>query len=334
MSIVVIRLLDNRGIFSSETRCFGSVEIRPEGSDTPREREALKRSSQEFQYVWQNNCMRIVTILDVADEREADMQAEELFEECLDALASSSGISKMALLPIGAYRSTSNASISHRAPRSSLPSTGFKIAYENFPQCEWAQYIIRSTTDLGKVLLRSYHWSRKAAWEANTQLRILFRWFAMEAIWMVKIDDNIVPRVRWALGFPNGAGLLSLTENFRERLQVHADYKPLSHLVHNRLEGVRDFRNKTVHSGFRQQDISREELSKFDLITALSCGRVQKLVQHGILYGLETPEDLVEYLPVLVENSPNYIRDVHGTVFYSLLHRAAHTRPVANREPS
>lgn len=321
MSIVVIRLLDNRGIFSAETRCFGSVEIRPDGSDTPAERDALERSSQEFQYVLQNQCMRIVTIVAVANQREADMQAQELFEECLDVLASSSGLSKMALLPIGAYRFTSNASVSHRAPpQGVVPSTSSKIGYENFPQCEWAQYIIRSTTDLGKVLLRSYHWSRKAAWEANRQLRILFRWFAMEAIWMVKTDDNIEPRVRWALGFPNGAGAQFLSSKFQARLQAYPNYRSLSQLVHDRLEGVRGFRNNTVHSGFRQQDISREDLSKFDLITALSCGRVQKLVQAGIRYGLETPQDLLEYLPLLIESDPGYVNDVHGTVFYSLLH--------------
>jgi hypothetical protein len=142
----------------------------------------------------------------------------------------------------------------------------------------------------------------------------------MEAIWMIRTEDNIAPRVRWALGFPNGRSALSLTSNFRERLQGYPNYRALSQLVHDRLEEVRLFRNNTVHSGFRKQDIPDEQLSKLDQITALSCGRVQRLAEMGILGGLDTPEDLLEQLPKLVENSPNYIGDVHGTVLYSLLH--------------
>jgi hypothetical protein len=329
MNFVVIRLLDDRGIFHPTTLCVGRVEIRPGRSDTPREREALTKSSGSFQYAWKENCMRIVTVVDAANEREADIQAEEFFEESLDVLENMSALSKMALLPIGAYRSTSNASVTPRAPFPTLsPGTSFKIAYENFPQCEWPQYIIRSNSDLGKRLLRSYHWSRKAKWEANGQLRILFRWFAMEAIWMINKDEDIVPRVKWALGFPNGIGLKSLVSKFQTSLQAHTSYIPLSRLVQERLEKVRVFRNNSVHSGFRHQDVSRNDLRDFDMITALACGRVQQCAQNGIVSGLTVAQELFDYLPLLIENDPRYVNDVHGNVFYYLQHPSLHFRPI------
>jgi hypothetical protein len=318
MSIVVIRLLDGRGIYYPTTLCVGRAELRPEKSDTPREREALTKSSAAFEYAWKNNCMRIVTVIDAANELEADIQAEEVFEECLDVLESMYAASKMALLPIGAYRVISNDRVTHRVPASTaLPTTAAKIAYENFPQCEWSQYLISLNSDLGKRLLRSYHWSRKAKWEANSQLRILFRWFAMEAIWMINADENIIPRVRWALGFPNGAGAQRLSPDFQKALRGHPSYDSSRRIVQDRLEEVRVFRNSTVHNGFRHQDISRDDLFKLDRITALACGRVQKCAQGGILHGLTMAKELLDDLPKLTEMTRPTSMTCTGIYFFS-----------------
>src|SRR5690348_5473515 len=98
----------------------------------------------------------------------------------------------------------------------------------------------------------------------------------MDVIWMINPDENIIPPVRWALGFPNGTGAQLLTTDFQKSLRGHSSYESLKRIVRDRLDEVRIFRNSTVHNGFRHQDISRDDLFKLDRITALACGRVQK----------------------------------------------------------
>jgi hypothetical protein len=45
-------------------------------------------------------------------------------------------------------------------------------------------------SELAQRLVSSYHWSRKSHLEANHQLRVLIRWFAMEAVWMLNKNDD------------------------------------------------------------------------------------------------------------------------------------------------
>lgn len=322
--IVVMRLLDHRGVYYPRTYSLNQVEIRNPKCDTQSERDALAASCAAFGDVRPDDCMRIVTLVDASGDREADELAEERFDEALDLLAPGSfGLSKIAILGTGAYRNLRNAVVHSRTPRNDglPPTTIFHVMREPFPQSDWPQFMATNTqTELQQRLVRSYHWSRKAKLEANQQLRVLFRWFAMEAIWMVTKDDDITPRIMWALGFPtgNGAGLLSRT--FTSALQAHPTIGGWRQQVENLLRAVKTFRNDSVHSGFRLQDIPRKQVRDFEQIMVLACARVQQTVVAGIQAGMTTSAELLEYLPTLTENNSNYINDIHGTVIYSLEH--------------
>jgi hypothetical protein len=321
--ILVVRLLDHRGIYLPRTRCVGSVEIRNRQADTPVERDAISVSCGAFGDEFNDLSMRIATLVDAPSNPDADNLSEERFEEVLDALASEThGISQLQLLGAGCFVDLQSGAITPRVPRPGhVPTTTFHIIRERFRPIDWPQYLLSSQqNELSRRLIRSYHWSRKAHLEGNRQLRVLFRWFAMEAIWMVGRDDDIVPRVMWSLGFPNGAGAAVLSRAFVKRLAEHDTIRAWKAQLDDRLKAVRSFRNDSVHSGFRPQDVARAKLAEFDEVALLACSRVQNCAKAGVLAGLSTAADLLEYLPLLVEADLNYVNDVHRTILYGLEH--------------
>jgi len=286
------------------------------------EREALRQSAAAFEDERPDDCMRIATIVhDNVTEHEAGRIAEERFDEALDVLGSvAGGLSPMVLLASGLFENLEKRSIHPRTlgqGRQQGPS--FWVARERFPQCDWPQFLLtHAKSELAQRLIRSHHWSRKAQGEAGLQLRVLFRWFAMEAVWLLNKNDDIVPRLQWALGFPNGLGAKALSPTFTKRLEEHPTIGAWKSQIETLLADVREFRNNSVHSGFRYQDISRTRLRDFDAITLLACARVQNLAQAAIRAGLSTTNEMFEYLPVLVEMNSHYIDDVHGSVLSSL----------------
>jgi hypothetical protein len=263
--------------------------------------------------------MRIVTVVEAGGDGAADGIAEEHFEEALDVLAPSSyGMSRMALLPTGIYRHIPNMKVTARLPgRDHTSGTAFRIMREPFPQLDLPQFLLTETkTDLKQRLVRSYYWSRKANLEGNRQLRVLFRWFAMETIWMLSKDDDIVPRIMWVLGFPVGPAARMLSRIFVSSLQAHPTISAWKSQIEQRLRAVKTFRNDSVHSGFRPQDVAGSSIREFDRIGLIACSRVQAIASAGISAGVATASELLEYLPVLIESNGNYINDIHNNILY------------------
>lgn len=319
---LVVRLLDHRGVFHPRTYALGKVEIRNRRADTRAERQAVMESAKAFGDERPNDCMRIATLVegDLSDY-EAGQVAEERFDEALDVLAPEvAGLSRLELLGVGFFADVDRGRLRARMPPlGRAGTTSFRMMREQFPQADWAQFLLgRPGSELAQRLVRSYHWSRKAQLERSRQLRVLFRWFAMEAIWMIEKEDDIVPRLRWSLGFPNGRGLRLLSARFAQRLAAHPTIAAWDGEIGDLLVQVKKFRNDSVHSGFRRQDVPRETLRAFDKITLLACGRVQGLAQAAIRAGLPSARDLFDYLPLLVECDANYVEDVHGTILFTL----------------
>lgn len=326
--ITVIRLLDHRGTYFPRTHCLGLVEIRNPRADTVAESDALAESGKLFGDPKLEASMRIATVVDTRIPGEADLLAEERFEEALDVFSAELfGMSRPALLSTGAFHYIADGRVLARTPDARIagpPNTPvFRVMRERFARPEFPQFLLAGKhSELSERLIRSYHWSRKAHLEASLQMRVLFRWFAMEAVWMLGKDDDILPRVMWALGFPTGQKAKVLSAGFVDRLSAHPTYSSWRGQIEKRLDAVRRLRNDSVHNGFRPQDMSRQVLREFDEITTLACSRVQSLARASVIAGLRSAADLFEYLPVLVEDDDNYINDVHGTIIYGLEHPA------------
>src|SRR4051812_26643882 len=110
----------------------------------------------------------------------------------------------------------------------------------------------------------------------------------MEAIWVITENDDIVPRIMWCLGFPNGPGAAHLALSFRGRLHAHPRFGTWRDHIRDVLYAMKNFRNDTVHNGFRWIDVSRKTLEEFDQLAVQACGRVQEKAKSALLAGLGT----------------------------------------------
>lgn len=315
----VVRLLDRQGMYYPRTYALGSVEIRNPRADTPTERTALSESTHAFHEPAPEDRMRIVSVVDAHSEGEADRVATDRFREALDILSAEGPFTaRPALGSAGAFRRLRSGETSPRLP-STRRGMSFKAFHESYPQWDASQFLLaRDKNDLTKRLSRSFHWARRAHLEPDGQLRVLFRWFAMETIWTLGKDDDISPRVMWALGYPNGPAAGVLSADFTRRLGAHPTYAAWKPQIEKYVTGIRLLRNNTVHAGFRPQEVDPVELRELEHIASTACARVQSIARDGLHAGLKTAEELFEYLPILVEQDSLYIDDIHGTVVFLL----------------
>jgi hypothetical protein len=268
-----------------------------------------------------DECMRITTFVEAMNHFEVDSIAEERFEEALDVLATQNAFARYGLLPSGCFYWPDAGRVLPRELGAPARPGGmsFHVPRDEFPRMDWPQFLLaRAPNDLSQRLLRSYHWSNKAELDANRQLRVLFRWFAMEAIWMVSKDHDIVPSIMWSLGFPMGPGAGLLSPALSTVLKSHPTYGAWRSQILHLLYRAKTLRNDSVHSGFRRQDVPKTVLNDLTRITALACPRVQRQASAGMSAQLASAVELFEYLPLLVDGDPSYVATAHNTVIFSL----------------
>jgi len=309
--MLVIRLLDPSGEHTTVSYRIGRVEIRPPKLDTSAEWAELEASAEAFGWGSIENCMRIVTIVEDAGRGFADVDARaaERLEEALDVKATNTQVlSRVAMLGVGAYRDLETGRVMPRRPRRQPNVTTFRIQRDAFPAMETAQFLLLNPQiDLCRRLTRSYHWSRRAHLEDSLHTRVLFRWFAMETVFSLSKNDDVAPHVLWAKGFPNREVERALPATFLARLQALPRYRRWREHVAKQLEEVKKLRNHSVHQGARFQDVSHDDLRKYDRLVVSACNRVQHLAQLALEYGLTTARDLIDCRLELTQLDPYYV---------------------------
>jgi len=324
LDYLVCRIASDKSFYHPSPYYLGSVEIRPGELDSPAEREAIGKSLKNYGLeVDLEIAPRMVAIVDADEVREAVRRADAQFEEVLDCLDSNrGGLSRFVLAGPGFVRNMSGGSVApllKEPDRALQPSPTFVIAAESYPLVDIAEVTFGvKRTEIVERILRSAHWSRKARWEANRQERVLYRWFSMEAAWKRDKDDDVVPVVMVALGFPLSADSSLVNADVQERLSSHPRYRVWRERVRVRLEAMRAWRNKSVHSGFRPWDIDQSDLKSFDQLSVLACARASGLLQQALLAGITTVNEAREYAVSLMEAKQSLVNDVHGTIIYSL----------------
>lgn len=327
-----------RGPVIFKTYTWGNIEIRQSKYDLPSESKALANSMMSFGLTeeilregGQNSeaeLSRISTIVNTKEGRQPLAIARERFAEALDVLDIVTMLRKYALLEPGYIRHLDTGRMEPLHPlHSRLPryfqNPILQIDITRFSPMDLGQIVLakqapgRADIDLADRLLRSAYWSRRARTEDNPQLRVLFRWFAIEAIWMIEPSQNgsisnndVITPIMWAFGFPRGQGSNLVTRKasrLRREVENHDVWKMA---CSTRLAAIREFRNRSVHNGFRHYDISPRELLDFDIMTYHACAAVQRQVELGLVYGFQTAAELLEYLPLLFEAScdSNHVR--------------------------
>lgn len=323
---LVTRVIGDKSIVFPRPKGYYLVEIRSGKFDFPFERKMVEKSAKSFDESFDLKiAQRIATIVSADSFYKADKKSEALFIEVLDCLdIETRGLGKTPLLKTGFLR---NLDKGVRSPRLSGDTFGpfpsFKIEDREIPNVDIIQALLSlPNTELKSALFRSYHWLRKAKLESTLQLKNIFRWFALETLAKVKNLENINPKIMQALGFPLGLIGLYVKRDFIKSYKNHEDYLHIERFVKDTLKEMRDFRNNTVHSGFRQWDISDDKLYDFKNILLLAVPRLQKFVIEALFQDINRIEVFWEYFPLIFNEMKNNIKnDFHGTVLYSLKNR-------------
>lgn len=315
----VLKLLDNQGVYRPDTFVLVDVELRSPRSDFAEELAAIKESIKGNHTNLEDklNC-RIGTIVQANSTDEASLLADERFVKALDIISSELPISSVRLTNCGYIKDLSTGTIKPILSTCFSPGMSFVMGKGQFRPMEFSQWIAIQNTDLATRYRRSLHWARNAKWERNLQLKILFDWFAIEALFKETPEDNVGPLIRWFLGYPNGPSAALVPSSILQELKSNPLYDAWKNKIQKSIESIRIFRNHSVHSGFRSVDFSVPETKLYSQIIVLGCSRCQRAVALALSNGINTVQEFKENTSLIFEVTENLINDVHGTILFSL----------------
>lgn len=306
------------------TRCnLGPVELIPLDKNDEIVKYVNKSLNSYGEKCNLSVAMMLSCDIEASTYEEADYNAGVIFNKVLDVLDTilNCGVSKLSLLNAGVYQEIGVEKIHPRTTKSFNPLTSFIVKDDGrLGQC---RYLLSgdNESELSDRYLKSIHWSRASRWENNPQLSILFKWFSMEAILTLNKDDDIVPRIMWALGYPTGKAASRVNQDLIQSLAVHPKYKAWRSQIKKRLNAISTFRNNTVHDGFRYYDMDARDLRGYKTLIKLACSRVQNMALVGMLnLNIKTTRELINHYPEIIGGNNNYINDVHHNIFHILEH--------------
>ena len=315
----VLKLLDNQGIHRSDTFILGDVEFRAPHSDFSEELTAIRESTRtnHLHLNVELNC-RVGTIVQANSSEEASLLADEKFVKALDIISSAVPVSSIRLANCGYTKDLASGFVKPIADATFTPSLSFMVSKGKLRPIEFIQWVAVQDSELAVRYKRSLHWARNAKWERNLQLKILFGWFAVEALFKETPEDNVGSLIRWFLGYPNGPSAIHVSSSIIVKLKSNPLYDRWKNRIRDAVEDIRIFRNNSVHSGFRNIDFSMPEIKLYSQIMVLGCSRSQNAVLLALRSGIETVPEFKKYVGLLFEENQNLVNDVHGTILYLL----------------
>ncbi|MCR8930421.1 MULTISPECIES: HEPN domain-containing protein [unclassified Pseudomonas] len=322
-SFLIVKILDDRSIMLPSTLNYGRVELRSYSADTQLESIAFEKSASDngLDFNKHKVCARIATIIECETHSEAIHSADTAFLEVLDFTSTEFSISAIKTSRIGLIKDLASGEITPITRSGFHQSMSFVMRQGTIQNIDTTVYLLSLKNELCDRYRRSLHWARNSKNETNPQLKIIFLWFALEALLKADEADNCVESyIRLFLGFPNGQQQWIVSPITKAKLENHARYKYWQKELIDTVKEIRDFRNNSVHSGFRSVDFSKEKLELFSSIMIFAVGRCQAGVMQGLLGNLETLSDFKEYAVPIFENNTNLINDIHNNVIYSLDH--------------
>lgn len=315
----ISKIIENQGVYRPDCIVIGDVEIRPPKKDISNELEAIKESIKKNHSLIdpEINC-RMGTIVEAISMKDAELRADEKFLEIIDILNSEFVVSNIRLSKCGYIKNLENGELKILEKMSPNPSTSFIVRQSTIEKFEISQWIAQQNSELANRYKRSLHWSRNAKWERNLQLRILFNWFSVEALFKESEHDNVGGLIRWFLGYPNGRFAADVSDKLLNQLRSNPLYDNWKTKIKNSIEDIRIFRNNSVHSGFRNVDFPVSEIRLYNQLMDSGRFRCQRAVLKALTSRIESASEFKEYLSVIFENIYNLVNDIHNNVLYSL----------------
>ncbi|MCX6164702.1 MAG: HEPN domain-containing protein [Ignavibacteriae bacterium] len=324
-----VRLLNDKSHFIPGTKSYGNVDIRKAINEDREELNALKTSIKAFELsVNLENCPRLVTLVEAESDYDAYYKSDLVFNEMLDLFYYYSfGLNKT-LMEAAGYMINLNKNliipiISNYDTEPYIPSTAvIHIIDEIFPIIDENQLIHNlERSDVVNRIYNSAYWFRQARYEKNKQLKILYYWFSIECLCKVKVEEDIIHKILLCLGFPSKSQCLLISISVLKKLNSIKNYRQWKNKIDNMLEEMRNYRNDSVHKGFRIHELTIGNKSQYISLLTLASSRTRRYYTQAIRYNLKTIEEIWEYLPILVEENSNLINDVQGNIIYSLENR-------------
>lgn len=262
---------------------------------------------------------RIACIVSADSDQNAIRLADAKFEEILDLISREKGfgLSRFTVSPCGYIKEMESGRMTHINDGTFRPYPAFERSLYSFQQINRTQYLLTREGDLVQRYKKSLHWSRNALQESNIQIKILFMWFALEALLKENETEMIAPYIRWFLGFPSKTGAQYVSRQKIKSLKTHRLYVKWDRMLNDALEKIRDFRNHSVHSGFRRYDFSEKELALHEKILTLGSARCQNAVFTAISNNLKTVQEFKECVGLIFDSCAD-VNDIHGNVLFML----------------
>ncbi|CAH7086272.1 HEPN_Apea domain-containing protein [Vibrio chagasii] len=317
---LIVKVLEMASVCLPTTTVYANVELRSSSADSPEELAALEACSKKLNldFTKYSHCARIATIVESNTLETAVSRAESRFEEILDLKSIEVPISNYALSSIGFVKDLFSGKLHEFKQSIHQPTMSFMTHQGNTQRVDITHCILAQNSELSARYLRSLHWFRNSKHENNSQLKILFNWFAVEALLKESEKDNVAVYIRWFLGFPNGKAGTSVDDKVLSKLESHENYLFWKKELVNVLEKIRIFRNDSTHHGFRSIDFTPEQLELFSQVMIYGVTRCQGAVQTAMLNGVKSAQEFKEYMPTIFESNQNLINDVHGNILFSL----------------
>lgn len=316
---LVVRAMEKDSVVLPRTVVYGEVEFRSAKSDSAAEICAIKESCASFGLQPDDFMItaRVATIVKSADAEEAIEASAGKISEIIDIKSSEYHISNYEAASAGFVKNLDNGEIAPILRNGFRPSLAFVRDPSSLQVFDIHHYILSLENELSQRYKRSLHWSRNARHERNAQLKILFLWFSLEALVKEGESDNIEGLVRWFLGFPNGRHLQALSKTLGSELRDHKLYDFWERELKLVVDKIREFRNDSVHSGFRNLDFTAKELALYSQVVTYATSRGQRTVVEGLRNGFASVSEFKDYIAPLFESVVS-IEDVHGNIIFSL----------------
>lgn len=318
-SFLVLKILDSQSVSLPSTLIYGSVELRSYRADSECEIAILKESASinRADFNKYSYCARIATIVEADNISEAIDISDNSFSAILDLKSVEFAISSFKTSSIGFVKDLESGEIHPISKQVYEPSMSFIVHQGDVQRLDMTNYILSLDNDLSARYQRSLHWARNSKHETNSQLKVLFHWFAVEALLKESETDNVGGMVRWFLGFPNGKQRQDVSPQVLTKLSNHPKYGFWSSNLTTTVDDIRIFRNDSVHAGFRSVDFTKYDLELYSQIMIFSTSRCQAAVQSALMNGISSVSEFKEYIGLIFESNQNLINDVHNNIIFS-----------------
>ena len=319
----ITKLIANQSVYYPKPFLLGSVEIKNNKFDLPEEKDILQQSLiKNKEEINLEFSIRLTTIIATEGNSENDAieEADKHFEEILDVLSKEGFISRFELKKSGFIKNLATNEMKPIISSDILvkPSMAFSVDGERFPGIQLNEYIYYNKKHtLNQRYLNSLHWSRLSQWENNYQLKILFNWFAIESLIKIDENDDIVTKIMLAIGLPIGEKCKEFNSDFLDKLMSYPNYRSIRANILNEINDIRDFRNKSVHLGYRKFDIDKKMIKKYSYL--INNGKVClfSLADSGIINKIENEIELWQNAAFLFQENKNSINHCHNNFLFS-----------------